>query len=1091
MTNPASIEQAEQLTNRAQDSANLHNESDLRHHLWVFFEPWARQVLGLHQSALAQEGTGESGRYDSRIGRALIEYKKPKLLQSDAERHSAAIQALGYVADPTIAADVVIITDGETWAHHRDPSAETEIGEQGVLSLELAPTMPKPEDHFIWRKNSAENCSRILSLIATVRTDPVTPTNVANKLGVGRTEVLTLISELAKALAQRKPNDRTDTLFRQWIQLAGVSYGIKQEDDAWPNRKEPDALLGESLAGKLGDNTYAESLFTLHTYVALASKLIGMEILSISAAQPEHRPTSWISLPIDELKKTLMSMEDGTLSAELRSPGLLAGDFFGWYSHLHIQNSDLDDALRDVLGVLDELAWARLANSARGITNDLLRQFYMSVVPRPLRRALGEFFTPQWLAERTLLRSIELAGKVGQPCRTLDPSCGSGTFLVAALRRELAIQDRLLPDDRGDATHKALSNIIGFDINPVAVLMSRINILLSLGDRIESVNRAIPQVYQADSILLPDPLLGQQQMHQQTTVMRLPLTVGEIDVPESLATLDRMRELRQNIERAIRNRRSVDDWRLRVRPTVRRYNTSDEETSAIVEATAAIFQRISELNAEGRNGVWARVIEQAFAPVSLERVELVVGNPPWINWKHLPEAWQERSESLWRTWGLWATKTRSSGIPLSDIAFLLLARCIATYAEPGAIVGFLVPESLLIGDPGNECIRRCELRSDVGLSDSISYRPVAVDDWTEIKPFSPDAANKPIGIYLRTHDRAEWPIPKMTWRRARPGERIRAESHWSTMARQLEAEKVEIAPVEPSNNTSPWVADAGLKLLAKGHHTVHYTWGQGFHTRGADGYFTVELLSQEPRNGMVLVRNVPNVGTNTKGQMHREGEIETQFLWPLVRGKDVNRFSLQESGLYAVLPHDPRDLRRVLSRDELAEFGPGLWDFLEGWIPALIKRSPYGKLQPSEDYPWGILGPTEHVTRDLPLALSRYMHPTKQPPAAVCSPLMDEKLGFKTVCYPNNKSNIYVAESTDEARYLVGWINATPSRLALSRLASSTTISPVMLNRLPIPKYDPDKPSHREISRIVRSCESGVFEDVEHLDRLVKDIAIQ
>ena len=104
--------------------------------------------------------------------------------------------------------------------------------------------------------------------------------------------------------------------------------------------------------------------------------------------------------------------------------------------------------------------------------------------------------------------------------------------------------------------------------------------------------------------------------------------------------------------------------------------------------------------------------EQAFAPVILERVELVVGNPPWINWKHLPEAWQERSESLWKTWDLWATKTRASGIPLSDIASLLLARSIATYAKPGAIVGFLVPESLLIGDPGNERIRRCHLRSD-------------------------------------------------------------------------------------------------------------------------------------------------------------------------------------------------------------------------------------------------------------------------------------------------------------------------------------------------------------------------------------------
>ena len=385
MTNPASTEQAKNLMNRAEDYANLRTESDLRHHLWVFFEPWATEVLGLHQSALAQEGTAASGRYDSRIGRALIEYKKPKLLEKPAERRAAAIQALGYVADPTIGADVVIITDGKTWAHHRDPSADMEVGEQSALDLGLA--MPEPEDHFIWRENEVDTFIRILGLIATVRTDPVTATNVADKLGVGRAEVLGLIGELAKTLAQREPDDRTDTLFRQWIQLAGVSYGIKQANDPWPNNKDPDALLGESLAKILKTNTYAESLFTLHTYVALASKLIGMEILSVAAAEPEHRPTSWISLPIDDLKTKLMSMEDGTLSAQLRSPGLLAGDFFGWYAHPHTQNADLDGALRGVLNLLDELAWARLANSAQGITSDILRQFYMSVVPRPLRRA--------------------------------------------------------------------------------------------------------------------------------------------------------------------------------------------------------------------------------------------------------------------------------------------------------------------------------------------------------------------------------------------------------------------------------------------------------------------------------------------------------------------------------------------------------------------------------------------------------------------------------------------------------------------------------------------------------------------------------
>ena len=101
-------------------------------------------------------------------------------MEKPAERRAAAIQALGYVADPTIGADVVIITDGKTWAHHRDPSADMEVGEQSALDLGLA--MPEPEDHFIWRENEVDTFIRILGLIATVRTDPVTATNVADKL---------------------------------------------------------------------------------------------------------------------------------------------------------------------------------------------------------------------------------------------------------------------------------------------------------------------------------------------------------------------------------------------------------------------------------------------------------------------------------------------------------------------------------------------------------------------------------------------------------------------------------------------------------------------------------------------------------------------------------------------------------------------------------------------------------------------------------------------------------------------------------------------------------------------------------------------
>ena len=63
---------------------------------------------------------------------------------------------------------------------------------------------------------------------------------------------------------------------------------------------------------------------------------------------------------------------------------------------------------------------------------DLFKPLYQDLFPRPLRRQLGEYYTPDWLAEHVL----DQVGYTGQPGqRLLDPACGSGTFLMLALRR--------------------------------------------------------------------------------------------------------------------------------------------------------------------------------------------------------------------------------------------------------------------------------------------------------------------------------------------------------------------------------------------------------------------------------------------------------------------------------------------------------------------------------------------------------------------------------------------------------------------------------------------------------------------------------
>lgn len=116
---------------------------------------------------------------------------------------------------------------------------------------------------------------------------------------------------------------------------------------------------------------------------------------------------------------------------------------------------------------------------------DLFRALYEALFPRELRHANGEYYTPGWVADLTLDRA-GFSGREGG--RVLDPSCGSGVFLVHALHRL---------KNRGP---ESLDNIFGFDNNPLAVLTARVNMLAALGQQARRTRR-VPNVFLRDCIL--------------------------------------------------------------------------------------------------------------------------------------------------------------------------------------------------------------------------------------------------------------------------------------------------------------------------------------------------------------------------------------------------------------------------------------------------------------------------------------------------------------------------------------------------------------------------------------------------------------
>ncbi len=102
---------------------------------------------------------------------------------------------------------------------------------------------------------------------------------------------------------------------------------------------------------------------------------------------------------------------------------------------------------------------------------DEVRSLFQSLVPKQFRHSAGAHYTPEWLADYVLQKLNYQNG------RLVDPHCGSGTFLIAALRRAYAAKRMFCSE-----WHALLSDgICGFDVDPVATIATKTNLLMLVG----------------------------------------------------------------------------------------------------------------------------------------------------------------------------------------------------------------------------------------------------------------------------------------------------------------------------------------------------------------------------------------------------------------------------------------------------------------------------------------------------------------------------------------------------------------------------------------------------------------------------------
>ena len=81
-----------------------------------------------------------------------------------------------------------------------------------------------------------------------------------------------------------------------------------------------------------------------------------------------------------------------------------------------------------------------------------------------------------------MLKEADYDGNLDK--RVLDPACGSGTFLVLAIKEMRNYAEEHFVTDKSKLLRKIVGNVVGIDLNPLAVLAARANYVIALGDLI-------------------------------------------------------------------------------------------------------------------------------------------------------------------------------------------------------------------------------------------------------------------------------------------------------------------------------------------------------------------------------------------------------------------------------------------------------------------------------------------------------------------------------------------------------------------------------------------------------------------------------
>jgi type I restriction-modification system DNA methylase subunit len=1030
-------------------------EEDLRIRFENLLEPIKTKLQ--IESQPEYEKSVYKGRLDAVHGQVIIEYESPRSFSSKQKIDHAYEQLVNYLSDEAQETKLTQLVgvgfDGEQifFVQYQDKNGKT---------IDKTKFIRRGPYDF-----NPESARTFLIHLRALSRLPLTAENLAQKFGPQSALAPKMVSALANALEYWGDQTHIRTFFNEWKRLFGIVYG--EQFTGGHQEKEAEALSKLYKVGKETD--FQELLFCIHTYFAFLMKLIAAELLTLrETAFSSSLASELAHISDDELKRQLEDIENGGIYTRKGITNFLEGDFFRWYLDA-FDSPELREVVREIARCLAEFEPATSTLDPAS-TRDLLKKLYQYLVPQEVRHRLGEYYTPDWLAE-LLLNEVGYDGNTRK--RFLDPACGSGTFLVLAIQRakEHGQKEKLPPLE---IAKRIVANIWGFDLNPLAVIAARTNYLFALGDLVNELPHIEIPIYLTDSVLTPTRTTG----NLFGEFLEVSTSVGKFQVPAEWVRdkgflLSRAAPL---VEEMAKNDYSVDE-------AVARFEKEGLVFPYNEQVVKNFYNQILELEKQNKNGIWARFLKNVFAPKMAGKFDFVVGNPPWIRWDFLSGEYREATKHLWKDYGLFSLKgyAQMLGGAKPDFSMLFVYASSDYYLKDGAKLGFLITQEVFKSKGAGEGFRRFQLGEGKYL------KVLKAHDLVSIQPFE-GATNKTAAIILKKGEKTEYPVSYIVWSKKKGVGKIATDKLLDEVLILLNRKKLIAKPIRTS--VGAW------QTIEAGKENLVAIEGRNFYKARAGawadpyGVFWLEV-KQVLSDGNLLVSNLSERGRTKIKKV--EEKIESDLVYPAIQGPNIKRWGF-DSNFFVLLVNDKDNPMRGYDESVMKSRWPLTFSYLTKFREELLQRTSYKKFHLKSGAPFYSQYNIGSYT------FSRYKVVWKRMTTDIVATVISEAktpYGYKQIISLDT-TVIFPVENESEAHYLCAIINSKPVRDFIKSFSSAGRGfgTPSVMEHVGIPKFDPKNPLHQKLAEISKQChrlkaegkDSEIAKLEQENDNLVKQL---